>query len=709
MSVSYQSLLGLTTVQADVLSVSDLTATNASITSSLTNFGSLTNQGAALFKSEIISEDQLSMLSVIDMGSNKIINLATPTLDNDAATKSYVDSVNATYTADEITLTKQTVGSDQQFSIKNTYSGQNSITIVGTIGDGIWEATPVAIAHGGTGATDASEARTNLGLAINSDVQAYNAGLQSIAGLTTAANEMIYLTGSNTYATTSITAFGRSLIDDSDSNAARTTLGLGSFSTQNVPPGSGILRTDGGVVSIDSASGFLVATNNLSDVANVATARDNLQLGTANQVEFNLIATNAGTSPSGTLHFYITNSGSLRAGFGLSGAETGSNAGSNLAFHNYSDGGLYLNTPLAINRASGVIDFGFAPTFTNPSGTRTNLGLGTMATQNSNNVNITGGTITGIGGVWTTSGSDIYYSAGKVGIGAAPSYQLDVQGDTRIGDSGASSYLINLGRSGVGAFRSAYIHGDGTNMYILNQQNGDVRINTNNSSNMLVVKPTGYVGIGTSSPNGNLEIQCAATTGFNHTIRSFVPSLLSSSFSGNAFVLGVGPSTKNSGYIAFRYDGGASSSNNFMSIGLWGADDIITAKGSAEVSVKGDLIYNASSTNPKYAIGSENTIGVKQVYGQVNMRTGASTGSGISSVLFPSAGKVKITFSPVFNYTPSLTATPVFYNFANLVIPLVSEIYYDYVLISTYNTAGVLISSDGGSNDVVLNIIAIGV
>jgi hypothetical protein len=78
---------------------------------------------------------------------------------------------------------------------------------------------------------DASAQRTTMGVAIGSDVQAYDAGLASIAGLTTAANKVIYTTASDTYAVTDFTAFGRSLVDDADASAARTTLGLGTAAT----------------------------------------------------------------------------------------------------------------------------------------------------------------------------------------------------------------------------------------------------------------------------------------------------------------------------------------------------------------------------------------------------------------------------------------------------------------------------------------------
>ena len=102
------------------------------------------------------------------------------------------------------------------------------------------------VADGGTGASDAAGARTALGVAIGSDVQAYDAGLNSIAGLTTAADKMIYTTGSDTYAVTTITAAGRAILDDADAGAQRQTLGLG---TMAVAATSDYLALAGGTMT----------------------------------------------------------------------------------------------------------------------------------------------------------------------------------------------------------------------------------------------------------------------------------------------------------------------------------------------------------------------------------------------------------------------------------------------------------------------------
>jgi len=65
------------------------------------------------------------------------------------------------------------------------------------------------------------------------DAQPLDATLTALAGVTTAADQLIYADGSDSFATASLTAYGRSLLDDANATAARSTLGLGSMAIQN--------------------------------------------------------------------------------------------------------------------------------------------------------------------------------------------------------------------------------------------------------------------------------------------------------------------------------------------------------------------------------------------------------------------------------------------------------------------------------------------
>lgn len=65
------------------------------------------------------------------------------------------------------------------------------------------------------------------------DAQPLDATLTALSGVSTVADRLIYATGVDAFAVTTFTSFGRSLVDDADASAARTTLALGSIATQD--------------------------------------------------------------------------------------------------------------------------------------------------------------------------------------------------------------------------------------------------------------------------------------------------------------------------------------------------------------------------------------------------------------------------------------------------------------------------------------------
>jgi hypothetical protein len=183
-------------------------------------------------------------------GTANIDSLVADTADINAGTID--NTVIGATTPAAGTFTNLTVSTGSTIDFTGaTVSNGGTFTTVTISGGTITGITDLAIADGGTGASTASAARTNLGVAIGTNVQAYDAGLQSISGLTTTADQMIYTTSSDTYATASLTSAGRALLDDASASAQRTTLGLGTLATQDA---NSVAITGGTISGISNIS-----------------------------------------------------------------------------------------------------------------------------------------------------------------------------------------------------------------------------------------------------------------------------------------------------------------------------------------------------------------------------------------------------------------------------------------------------------------------
>lgn len=184
---------------------------------------------------------------------------ATPTITADVINGSITTTkLGGDITAAGKALLDDSAASDQRTTLGlGTIATQNSNNVTIT-GGSISSITDLTVADGGTGASDASGARTNLGLVIGTNVQAYDAELAAIAGLTSAADKGIQFTGSGTAGTYDLTTAGKALLDDADAATQRTTLGVGTgdspqFSAVNIGNASDttITRTGAGDIAVE--------------------------------------------------------------------------------------------------------------------------------------------------------------------------------------------------------------------------------------------------------------------------------------------------------------------------------------------------------------------------------------------------------------------------------------------------------------------------
>jgi hypothetical protein len=240
-----------------------------------------------------------------------------------------------------------------------------------TISNQVITAGTVPISLGGTGGTSASEARTLLGVSISSDVQAYDVGLQSISGLTTAANKMIYTTASDTYAVTDLTAFARTILDDADAATVQATLSL--------VPGTDIQAFDADTAKYDDTTANFTGTLQ-NGGSNVVVDSD---IGSTVEA---YSATNADYGDT-TANF----TGTLQNG----GSNVVVDSDINSTVQAY-DAGLGEIAALAVTDGNFIVGNGTAWVAESGATARTSLGLGSIATQDSNSVSITGGSVTGI-------------------------------------------------------------------------------------------------------------------------------------------------------------------------------------------------------------------------------------------------------------------------------------------------------------------------
>ena len=191
---------------------------DVTIGNTLTVTGDLIVQGntTTLNTSTLTVEDKNIVLANSASPSDSAADGAGITVLGDSnKTFNWVDATDAWTSSENMNLLAGKVYEIAGTSVlSNTTLGSgvvnSSLTSVGTIATGVWNGTTIAIANGGTGATSAADARTNLGLAIGSNVQAYSSILANVAAGTYSGDDDIVTVGTITSGTWSATTIASS-------------------------------------------------------------------------------------------------------------------------------------------------------------------------------------------------------------------------------------------------------------------------------------------------------------------------------------------------------------------------------------------------------------------------------------------------------------------------------------------------------------------
>lgn len=123
---------------------------------------------------------------------------------------------------------------------------------------------------------DAAALQTLAGTVIGTNVQAYDAELAAIAGLTSAADKGIQFTGSGTAAVFDLTTAGKALLDDASASAQRTTLGLGTIATLAAPSGTVVGTTDTQTLTNKTLTTPVISTISNTGTITLPTSTDTL-------------------------------------------------------------------------------------------------------------------------------------------------------------------------------------------------------------------------------------------------------------------------------------------------------------------------------------------------------------------------------------------------------------------------------------------------
>ena len=231
----------------------------------------------------------------LDLGGNKMTNAASGTVASDLATVAQAQSGALVYAADtgaadayaiapSPAITAYAAGQVFRFFPANANTGASTLAVSGLATKAIIDMDGGALSGGELVTTGPAEVvyngtafvLANSAAAVDlSGKQDVDAELTALAGLTSAADKLPYFTGSETAGVTDLTAFARTILDDADAAAVRTTIGA--------EAADATLMKTGVYPSLVSLEGLTLAAGDVL-YATAADTLANLAKGTDDQV-----------------------------------------------------------------------------------------------------------------------------------------------------------------------------------------------------------------------------------------------------------------------------------------------------------------------------------------------------------------------------------------------------------------------------------------
>jgi len=232
----------------------------------------------------------------------------------------------------------------------------------------------------------------------------------------------------------------------------------GSGSTDTIPTsrgGTGQSTYTNGQLLIGNSIGNTLTKNTLSPSTGIGITNGAGSISIANTGVTSIVPGSGISRSAATGAVIITNTGvtSIVAGSGISrSAATGNVTVTNTGVLSVSGGTTGLTPSVATTGAvvlAGTLNVANGGTgATTASGARTNLGLGSIATQAANNVAITGGSITGITDLAIADGgtgaSDAATARTNLGLGSGLSVTITTAKLTSLGANGSMTFVNGI-------------------------------------------------------------------------------------------------------------------------------------------------------------------------------------------------------------------------------------------------------------------------